>query len=177
MYHINKAQNKAILFISLCCCVCFVAAATTLLGMPGTSAAVATGGLHVQVPAASSATSSTRQLQQGTMPPSDLQQAMQRMLAVPIATPHSVLALGYKGLEADTLRNWHLLARKLGTQTENITVVTFGGSLTAGYLAGDEGSWVEQLVAWLKVSCCDSQMLYYSIIIMSVAQSVAEICV
>jgi hypothetical protein len=73
------------------------------------------------------------------------------MLAVPIATPRSVLALGYKGLEADTLRNWHMLARKLSTEGENVTIVTYGGSLTAGYLAGDEGSWVEQLIVWLKV--------------------------
>jgi hypothetical protein len=76
------------------------------------------------------------------------------MLSVPIVTPRSVLALGYKGLEADTLRNWHMLARKLSTEGENVTIVTYGGSLTAGFLAGDEGSWVEQLVVWLKVPRC-----------------------
>uniref|UniRef100_A0A383VWE2 SGNH hydrolase-type esterase domain-containing protein n=1 Tax=Tetradesmus obliquus TaxID=3088 RepID=A0A383VWE2_TETOB len=88
-----------------------------------------------------------------------LQQAQQRMMAVPFATPRSVLALGHKGLEADTLRNWHLLARKLATPGENVTVVAFGGSVTAGYIEYGEawknslqGSWVEALLAWLKAS-------------------------
>jgi hypothetical protein len=81
------------------------------------------------------------------------------MLAVPIATPRSVLARGYKGVEPDTLRNWHLLARKLSTAGANVTIVAFGGSVTAGYMSfkqawksSMEGSWVEQLVSWLLVS-------------------------
>lgn len=88
----------------------------------------------------------------------DMQQALRRMMAAPFATPRSVLALGYKGLEADTLRNWHHLSRKLATPGSNVTVVSFGGSLTAGYIAKEEawksaldGSWVEPMVAWLKV--------------------------
>uniref|UniRef100_A0A383WL49 SGNH hydrolase-type esterase domain-containing protein n=1 Tax=Tetradesmus obliquus TaxID=3088 RepID=A0A383WL49_TETOB len=89
----------------------------------------------------------------------DMQQALRRMMAVPFATPRSVLALGYKGLEADTLRNWHHLASKLATPGANVTVVSFGGSLTAGYIAKEEawksaleGSWVEPMVAWLKAA-------------------------
>jgi hypothetical protein len=86
------------------------------------------------------------------------QQVLQRMRSVPIATPAAVLELGYKGLEAHTLRNWHLLASKISRLDSNVTIVTFGGSLTLGYLARKEdwkssmeGSWVEQLVKWLKV--------------------------
>jgi hypothetical protein len=102
-----------------------------------------------------------RLLQQNTPSAASLQQALQTMMAVPFATHRSVLALGHKGLEPETLRNWHLLARKLSTPGANVTIVAFGGSITAGYLklAEDwqsslQGSWVESLVAWLKVGCC-----------------------
>jgi hypothetical protein len=93
-----------------------------------------------------------------TVAPDDLQQALQRMLAVPIATPQSVLAAGHKGLDSAALRNWHLLARKLAAPGSNITLVAFGGSLTLGYGKYPEawrdfmqGSWVEQLQRWLQV--------------------------
>jgi hypothetical protein len=100
---------------------------------------------------------SARQLQQ--LLPENQQKALQRMLPVPIATPQSVLALGHKGLDPAALRNWHVLARKLTTPGANVTIITFGESLTTGYLLSStepwrnslEGSWVEQLLAWLKV--------------------------
>jgi hypothetical protein len=99
-----------------------------------------------------------QQQQQVAAPTADLQQVLQAMLAVPIATPLSVLARGYKGVDPGALRNWHLLARKLGTPGANVTIVAFGGSLTAGYLKYQEawknsmdGSWVEQLVTWFEV--------------------------
>jgi hypothetical protein len=114
-------------------------------------------GLEVNLPA--------RNLLQDKPSAEALQQALQRMMAVPFATRRSVLALGYKGLEADTLRNWHLLARKLATPGSKVTIVTFGASLTVGYIKcpGEdwknvmEGSWVEPMVAWLKVSSCTLQ--------------------
>ncbi|KAF6254129.1 hypothetical protein COO60DRAFT_1462864 [Scenedesmus sp. NREL 46B-D3] len=72
---------------------------------------------------------------------------------------HPLMALGYKGLDVASLRNWHLLARKLSTPGSTVTIVTFGGSLTAGYISfthawqsSMEGSWVEQLVAWLQAA-------------------------
>uniref|UniRef100_A0A383VXF2 SGNH hydrolase-type esterase domain-containing protein n=1 Tax=Tetradesmus obliquus TaxID=3088 RepID=A0A383VXF2_TETOB len=100
-----------------------------------------------------------RHLHQATPSANSLQQALQRMMAVPFATPRPVLALGYQGLEPDTLRNWHHLARTLATPGANVTIVTFGGSLTAEYIEYGEawrsslqGSWVEALLAWLKAS-------------------------
>jgi hypothetical protein len=103
---------------------------------------------------------SARQLQQ--LLPKDLQHALQRMLAEPLATPESVLALGHKGLDPAALRNWHKLARKLATPGSHVMVVTFGGSITTGYLDSPtepwrnslEGSWVEHLMIWLKVRAC-----------------------
>uniref|UniRef100_A0A383VXD9 SGNH hydrolase-type esterase domain-containing protein n=1 Tax=Tetradesmus obliquus TaxID=3088 RepID=A0A383VXD9_TETOB len=100
-----------------------------------------------------------RQLHQAEPSAEDMQQALLRMRAVPFNTPRPVLALGYKGLEADALRNWHLLARKLATPGATVTVVAFGGSLTAGYIDKPEawkramdGSWVEPMVAWMKAA-------------------------
>jgi hypothetical protein len=111
-------------------------------------------------PRVSSTPKSARRLQQQAASGVNLQQALQSMLAVPIATPRSVLARGYKGVEVDALRNWHLLARKLSTPGTNVTIVAFGGSITAGYMKfkkqewknSMEGSWVEQLVSWFQVS-------------------------
>jgi hypothetical protein len=37
---------------------------------------------------------------------------------------------GFKGLAPQRLRNWHRLATKLNTPGANITIVTFGGSIT-----------------------------------------------
>jgi hypothetical protein len=46
--------------------------------------------------------------------------------------PEMLLARGYKGLAPAALRNWRQLADKLNTPGSNITIVTFGGSITGG---------------------------------------------
>jgi hypothetical protein len=44
--------------------------------------------------------------------------------------PEALLSRGYKGLAPAVLRNWRQLADKLNTPWSNVTVVTFGGSIT-----------------------------------------------
>ncbi|WIA15060.1 hypothetical protein OEZ85_001758 [Tetradesmus obliquus] len=51
---------------------------------------------------------------------------------------------------------WRTLAQKLSTPGSNITMVTYGGSVTAGHLSGSpDGSWVEHLTAWLQTAFPD----------------------
>jgi hypothetical protein len=132
----------------------------------------------------------SRRLQENTVAAADLQQTLQKMLAVPIATPQSVLARGYNGLDAGSLRNWHLLARKLSTPGANVTVAVFGGSVTVGYGKFQQawkntvGSWVEPLVAnWLKVgravlqrTLCNFLGLFHQIWHCSYGTSSSNLC-
>jgi hypothetical protein len=142
-----------IVLIARNCAPATAAASTASLGQPA-----AAGKLVQLLQAGPKEQQPTRKLQENTVAAADLQQTLQKMLAVPIATPQSVLARGYNGLDAGSLRNWHLLARKLGTPGANVTVAVIGGSVTVGYgkfqqaWKNTDGSWVEPLVAnWLKV--------------------------
>lgn len=67
--------------------------------------------------------------------------------------PEALLSRGYKGLAPAVLRNWRQLADKLNTPWSNVTVVTFGGSITAGYIDdAPNSSWVDPLMTWFKES-------------------------
>ncbi|WIA34469.1 hypothetical protein OEZ86_012800 [Tetradesmus obliquus] len=49
------------------------------------------------------------------------------------------------------MRNWRRLADKLNTPGSNVTVVAFGGSITAGFIdAAPNSSWVDPLMASLR---------------------------
>jgi hypothetical protein len=59
-----------------------------------------------------------------------------------------LLSKGFSGAPANA-RNWDRLAQLLATKS-NITVVTFGGSVTQGHLRESRnGSWVEEVQAFL----------------------------
>jgi hypothetical protein len=135
-------------------CARSTAAAKASHGQPAAAGKL----LPLSLQAGTTETLPNRRLQDNGFAAADLQQTLQRMLAVPLVTPHSVLAPGSKLLEAGSLRNWHLLARKLSTPGANVTIVVFGGSVTVGYATHQEawknsiGGWVEPMVAnWLKV--------------------------
>uniref|UniRef100_A0A383WF64 SGNH hydrolase-type esterase domain-containing protein n=1 Tax=Tetradesmus obliquus TaxID=3088 RepID=A0A383WF64_TETOB len=65
--------------------------------------------------------------------------------------PEFLLARGYKGLAPAVMRNWRRLADKLNTPGSNVTIVTFGGSITVGYIDDSPGSsWVDTVKAWFQ---------------------------
>jgi hypothetical protein len=159
MNKLNTINHLVLMLLAGTCFCSMATAAASTAGHDHTAAATAANSeLHVALPAGRQVFQTSRNLQQDVQPLAELQQALRRMLSVPIATPATVLELGYKGLKAHTLRNWRLLAQKLSRPGAYVTIVTFGGSLTAGYMkrqedwrSSMEGSWVEQLVKWLKV--------------------------
>jgi hypothetical protein len=159
MYRYNIIKHLFVVMLARMC-VCSAAGTAVATAGHGQTAAATAANTQVQLdlPTKPQGNQATRTLQQDVLSLAELQQVLQRMRNVPIATPAAILQLGHKGLEAHKLRNWHLLARKLSRPGADVTIVTFGGSLTAGYLKLDEGwrssmegSWVEQLVKWLKV--------------------------
>jgi hypothetical protein len=159
MYRYNIIKHLVLVLLARVCIYSAAATAVATAGHGQTAAATAANTqAQLDLPTEPQVMQPTTNLQQDVLTLAELQQVLQRMRSVLIATPAAILQLGYKGLEAHTLRNWHLLARKLSRTGADVTIVTFGGSLTAGYLKLDEdwrssmeGSWVEQLVKWLKV--------------------------
>jgi hypothetical protein len=95
-------------------CAASTAAATASDGQPAAAGNLLQlgqqAGLRAQQP--------TRRLQESIIAAADLQQTLQRMLAVPLATPQSVLAPGYSGLEAGLPRQPAQLA-PAGTQAQH----------------------------------------------------------
>jgi hypothetical protein len=82
----------------------------------------------------------------GTLPV--LLQALDTLLQAPLMGPNWLLSKGFLGVPA-AARNWERLAQALATQS-NITVATFGGSVTQGHLRESRnGSWVEEVQSWL----------------------------
>lgn len=78
----------------------------------------------------------------------EAQQALNTLLHVPHMGPDWLLSKGFSRAPANA-RNWDRLARLLATKS-NITVVTFGGSVTQGHLRESRnGSWVEEVQAFL----------------------------
>ncbi|WIA09726.1 hypothetical protein OEZ85_009106 [Tetradesmus obliquus] len=83
-----------------------------------------------------------------TIPPPEAQQALNTLLQAPLLGPNWLLSRGFAGAPANA-RNWDRLAQALAGKS-NVTVVTFGGSVTQGHLRESRnGSWVEEMQAWL----------------------------
>jgi hypothetical protein len=77
-----------------------------------------------------------------------LLQALDILLQMPLMGPSWLLSKGFPGVPAGA-RNWDRLAQALAAKN-NITVVTFGGSVTQGHLRESRnGSWVEEVQSWL----------------------------
>jgi hypothetical protein len=71
------------------------------------------------------------------------QQQQQQRVQVPRA-PEWLLAKGFKGLAPPVLKNWRRFADKVNTPGSNITLVTFGGSITCeALIASNALSWVK----------------------------------
>jgi hypothetical protein len=70
------------------------------------------------------------------------------LLQAPLMGPNWLLSRVFQGVPG-AARNWENLAQALATNS-NITVVTFGGSVTQGHLRESRnGSWVEEVQSWL----------------------------
>uniref|UniRef100_A0A383WFL8 SGNH hydrolase-type esterase domain-containing protein n=1 Tax=Tetradesmus obliquus TaxID=3088 RepID=A0A383WFL8_TETOB len=111
--------------------------------MPTLKSATA-GGVYSRSDYSSSSSSSSSSSRRA------LQAANQQQRQQP-SMPDVLLARGYKGLAPAVLRNWRRLADKLNTPGSNVTVVAFGGSITAGYIdAAPNSSWVDPLMASLR---------------------------
>jgi hypothetical protein len=52
------------------------------------------------------------------------------------------------------IRSQHCAAAAAAAAGSSVSIAALGGSITAGYIGDSpDGSWVDSLVAWLKVRC------------------------